>query len=52
VLLVLTAIMSAVVSSAADIVFRSLLYNYATGKTIPEEVDDQIFAAAFATSGK
>lgn len=52
VLLVLVAILAAAVSSAADVVFRGLLYNYATGRTIPEEVDDQIFAAAFATSAK
>lgn len=38
----------AVISSASDVVFRSLLYNFATGRTIPEEVDESMFEAAFA----
>lgn len=42
------ALLSAVVSSAADMVFRSLLYNYATGRTIPAELDEEMFSAAFA----
>ena len=46
--LVVVLLLAATVSSAADIVFRSLLYNYATGRTIPEEVDESMFAAAFA----
>ena len=36
-------------SSAADMVFRALLYNYATGRTIPDDVDEEQFTAAFAS---
>ena len=49
---VLALILAAVVSSAADMVFRGLLYNYATGRTIPEEVDEDLFVAAFAARAK
>ena len=49
--MVLFAILSAAVMSAADTVFCALLYNYATGRTIPEEVDESLFAAAFAAKG-
>lgn len=46
--LVAAILVVAVISSASDVVFRSLLYNYATGRTIPEEVDESMFEAAFA----
>ena len=51
-LFVLAVVLAAAVSSAADMVFRGLLYNYATGRTIPEEVDEDLFVAAFAARGK
>lgn len=35
-------------NSAADVVFKALLYNYATGRSVPSEVDTSNFAAAFA----
>lgn len=42
-------ILIAVASSAADMVFRSLMYNYATGRTIPEEVDESLLEGAFGS---
>lgn len=45
---ILLVLISNAVSSAANVVFRALLYNYATGRTIPEEVDESMFASAFA----
>ncbi|MEX0885626.1 MAG: DUF6159 family protein, partial [Phycisphaeraceae bacterium] len=47
--LVALALLVAVVSSAADMVFRSLLYNYATGRTVPDEVDVDALEAAFGS---
>lgn len=41
-------VVTAAVSSAADVVFKALLYNYATGRSLPANVDADIFAAAFA----
>jgi hypothetical protein len=35
-------------SSAADGVFRALLYNYATGRELPGDIDESTFAGAFA----
>lgn len=35
-------------TSAADVVFKALLYNYATGRSVPENVDTSSFDAAFA----
>lgn len=35
-------------NSAADVVFKALLYNYATGRSVPSEIDTSNFAAAFA----
>ena len=48
---VLFAILIPASNSAADIVIRALLYNYATGGTIPEEVDESMFSTAFAAKG-
>ncbi|MFG0283346.1 MAG: DUF6159 family protein [Phycisphaerales bacterium JB039] len=45
---VLLAIVGAV-NSAADVVFKAVLYNYATGKSVPQGVDTSSFARAFAT---
>ncbi len=39
-------------SSAADMVFKALLYNYASGKALPEGIDADMFAAAFAAPRK
>jgi hypothetical protein len=47
-LFIVVAILHAIISSAADVVFKALLYNYATGRSVPENVDDELFAAAFA----
>ncbi len=35
-------------NSAADVVFKALLYNYATGRSVPSEIDTSNFSAAFA----
>ncbi len=35
-------------TSAADVVFKALLYNYATGRSVPSEIDTSNFNAAFA----
>ena len=51
VIFVILVVLSAVAISAADTIFCALLYNYATGQTIPEEVDESLFAAAFAAKG-
>ena len=39
----------AAVNSAADVVFKALLYNYATGKSVPEGIDVSDLAGAFAS---
>ncbi len=49
-LLIVVVIVSAIVTSAADIVFKSLLYNYATGRNIPADLDDEMLDRAFAMS--
>lgn len=36
-------------ASAADGVFRALLYNYATGREMPADIDMDVFASAFAS---
>ena len=36
-------------TSAADVVFKALLYNYATGRSVPSGIDTSNFSAAFAT---
>lgn len=41
--------LAAAVSSAAGTVFTALLFSYATGKTLPADVDDSLFAEAFVT---
>ena len=46
------ALLVAVTSSAADMIFRTLLYNYATGATIPEDVDADALDAAFGRSAE
>lgn len=36
------------VSSAADVIFKAVLFNYATGKSIPQDIDTSSFDDAFA----
>ena len=45
---ILVAIVGAV-NSAADVVFKAVLYNYATGKSVPQGIDTSSFAQAFTT---
>ena len=47
----LLAIVGAV-NSAADVVFKAVLYHYATGKSVPEGVDTSSLATAFAAKAK
>jgi hypothetical protein len=42
----------ALVSSAADVVFKTLLFQYATGKTLPAGIDTSAFDAAFKPKKK
>lgn len=35
-------------NSAADVIFKALLYNYATGRSVPSKIDTSNFSAAFA----
>ena len=48
VLAVVITIVLALMSSAADVVFKALLYNYATGRNVPADLDDAVFERAFA----
>ena len=47
----LFAILAAAAATAADIVFRALLYNYATGRSVPEDLDESLLPSAFAPRG-
>ena len=38
---------AAAVTSAADVVFKALLFNYATGRAVPAGIDKSTFAGAF-----
>jgi ribosomal protein L37AE/L43A len=38
-----------IASSAADVVFKALLYNYATGRSVPSDLDETTLDAAFAS---
>jgi len=40
--------LSAAATSAADVIFKALLYNYATDQPLPESVDRRAFDQAFA----
>jgi len=35
-------------NSAADVIFKALLYNYATGRSVPSNIDTSNFSSAFA----
>ncbi len=47
-LLVVGILLAAAASSAADMIFKALMYNYATGKDLPEGIDTNHFEMAFA----
>ncbi len=34
-------------TSAADVIFKALLYNHATGRSVPANVDQSLFNEAF-----
>jgi len=44
---VMLGVLAAAISSAADMVFRSLLFNFATGRTLPPEIDADDLKLAF-----
>lgn len=44
---VLTVMLASVFASAADVVFKALLYNYATGQSVPSGIDASQFRDAF-----
>jgi len=46
-LFVVVALVLAVTGSAADVVFKALLYNYATGRNVPADLDDELLDSAF-----
>ena len=35
------------VTSAADVIFKALLFNYATDRSVPQGIDSSSFASAF-----
>jgi len=50
-LLVMFMLVHAAASSAAGGIFRALLYNFATGRSMPADIDEDVFATAFALKG-
>ncbi|QDU33334.1 hypothetical protein KS4_13800 [Poriferisphaera corsica] len=46
-IIVLTVLIVSIWSSAADVVFKAILYNYATGKSVPQNLNPQMFQDAF-----
>lgn len=52
--IVVTAVgilLAAAISSAADIIFKGLMYNYATGRDLPAGIDTNKYEMAFASKG-
>ena len=47
VLVVILMVLWAAATSAADTIFKGLLYSHATGRSIPDNVDRSAFADAF-----
>lgn len=45
---VLLIFLSAAITAAADMIFKTYLYAYATGKTVPAEIDTARFSDAFS----
>jgi hypothetical protein len=39
--------LAAAASAAADMIFKALLYSYATGKTLPENLNSEFYSQAF-----
>ena len=48
---VLLVAVGAAVTSAADVVFKALLFNYATDRAVPDGIDRSTFADAFGPRG-
>ena len=49
-LFICCAFLVAIASSAADVVFKALLYNYATGRSVPADLEETALDAAFASA--
>jgi hypothetical protein len=47
----LVIVIAAAATSTADVVFKALLYNYATGRAVPEGIDQSLFQDAFRAKG-
>lgn len=48
---VVVLLVASSVTSAADVIFKALLFNYATGRAIPQSVDRNLFQEAFRSRG-
>ncbi len=48
---VLLIVIGAAATGAADVIFKAVLYNYATGRMIPEGIDTSRFDEAFRSRG-
>lgn len=49
---VLAIVVATAVTSAADVVFKAILYNHATGQSVPANIDPALLADAFRTKTK
>ncbi|MHC4079963.1 MAG: DUF6159 family protein, partial [Planctomycetota bacterium] len=47
----LVIVIAAAATSTADVVFKALLYNHATGRSVPEGIDQSLFQEAFRPKG-
>ncbi|MHC4967173.1 MAG: DUF6159 family protein [Planctomycetota bacterium] len=47
----LVIVIAAAATSTADVVFKALLYNHATGRSVPEGIDQSLFQDAFRPKG-
>ncbi|MHC4419423.1 MAG: DUF6159 family protein [Planctomycetota bacterium] len=47
----LVIVIAAAATSTADVVFKALLYNHATGRSVPEGIDPALFQDAFRHKG-
>ena len=50
-LAIMAVVIMAAVTTAADTIFKAVLYSYATGKTLPDDINEIEFGEAFAYKG-
>jgi hypothetical protein len=48
---VIVIVIAVAATSTADVVFKALLYNHATGRSVPEGIDQTLFQDAFRPKG-